>query len=484
MIVEATTAKGHSMNRYLPAMPLIALLCFSFSFTSSCAQTNSLNGVYAGIEISLPTVMGQGMNRTDRVILFRPDGTFNENMRKPDWKTAITGRYTIKGNEVTLQYNGGSKEYMQLEKDGDLKASGGTGSYGILKMAIDNSVPPGLYKFSNISSTGGGASGQVFVGSSKDIGLYFDGKGYFNRRSKSATMIAGNQVGGGTSNKDNAKGTYTIKDGILLLQYADGKTETHSFFCRPSEKPLMAAINGNIYFMDEEQAAATQSAAAKPATNTKPVVEAATPNTANSRADARTQMYKANQVQGGTALDQLSTLKVSGTVNGMTVVSMADLAKGRIRIEWRKGTALVGIEQLDAGQGWQWQHGKKTTLSNTRKEEMQSGLYSGTLGLRKQVIVQMKDLEIKQLPENNLSISCKVNGTDHIYVFNEKGQLIGDASGSNGQGSVSMYGNLKMVDGILLPFSEKLRINGQTVQIQYNRYEINPVFSETDWAEK
>lgn len=450
--------------------------CVSFlAFKNAYTQTGGLNGVYAGIEVSLPTVMGQGMDRTDRVILFRPDGTFNVNLRKADWQTAVTGRYSMAGDKVTLQFSSGAKEEMTMEKDGDLRASGNTGSYGMLRMATFNSVPPGFYKFSNVSSTGGGASGQVFVGSSSSVGLYFDGKGNFSRQASGATMVVGNDVGGGTSHKDVESGSYNIQNGVLHLRYGNGKTETHSFFCRPTEKPLMAAINGRIYFMEEPAAAAVKPAGTK----ATPTASKATP--ANAPLNALEELYKANKAQGGTTLDRLQGIKASATVNGMTVVSRVDLTAPKIRIEWWKGTALVGIEQVSGEQGWQWQQGKRTALAPARLKEMKDGLYSGILGLRRQVIDRLQGTTVKRLPDNTIAVSGRLDGQEHIFVVNDQGQLTGEATGT---GTASIFSNLKNVQGILLPFTEKLTINGQTVQIQYTAYEINPLFAATDWQEK
>lgn len=467
------------MKKGLPVRLFLLLLPALLTGSLTIAQTGGLNGVYAGIEVSLPTVMGQGMDRTDRVIYFRPDGSFNHNLRKADWKTAVTGRYTVAGNQVSLQFTGGGKETMTLEKDGDLQATGNTGSFGMLKMGTFNQVPPGQYKFSSVSGTGGGASGQVFVGSSANVGLYFDGKGHFARDAASATLVAGGNVGGGTSNKKNEAGAYTIQDGVLTLQYQDGRTEIHSFFCRPTEKPLMAAINGRIYFMEDK--AAGDQPVPRPGGKASPGKE---PVNEPRKEDARSQLYQANKVQGGTALDNLQRITVSAMVNGLTVVSTVDLARERIRIEMWQGNTLTGIEQLAGNEGWQWQNGKRSALSAARQRELKTGFVSGVLGLRKAVIDRMQNLQVKTGSDNTFSITGRIDGEDHLFLFNEKGELIGEASGRPGQSSVSRYGNLKPVNGILLPFAENLTVNGRTLSIQYNHYTINPALTDQDWAEK
>jgi hypothetical protein len=252
---------------------------------------------------------------------------------------------------------------MTLEADGDLKAQGGLGSYGMLKMGTADRVPPGVYKFSNVSSSGGGASGQVFVGSGSDVGLYFDGKGHFTRNAKSATIVSGGNTGGGVSNDKSSAGTYSIREGQLTLTFSDGKTEKHSFFCRPGEKPLMAAINGNIFFMEEEKESEVMKANTVKTTTKKN--EDAAPVT-----DARTLLYNANRVQGGSALDNIHSIRARATVSMYTITSMVDISQKRLRIEIRQGGTLKSIEQFDGNGAWQWENGKKKALSADRLKEI------------------------------------------------------------------------------------------------------------------
>jgi hypothetical protein len=79
------------------------------------------------------------MSRTDHVVLFRSDGTFNSEWRTPDWKTSVTGHYTISGKNVVMRYDkGGGKDEYTLE-DGALSG----GSYTLIKMTELNNVPAG-----------------------------------------------------------------------------------------------------------------------------------------------------------------------------------------------------------------------------------------------------------------------------------------------------------------------------------------------------
>lgn len=453
------------------AKPVLFFLIPVLIVVETFAQSGTLNGVFAGVEVSLPTVMGQGMDRTDRVIYFRPDGTFNHNLRREDWAMAVSGRYTIAGKKVTLQFNGGGKEELTLEDDGDLKARGGLGSYGMLKMGTADRVPPGVYKFSSVSSTGGGVSGQVFVGSGSNVGLYFDGKGHFTRNAKSATMVSGGNTGGGVSNDNKSAGSYSIREGQLTLTFSDGKKEKHSFFCRPGEKPLMAAINGSIFFMEEEKESEvmkenTVKSTTKNSEDAAPVIS------------ARTILYNANKAQGGNALDNIRSIRARATVSLYTITSLVDLLQKRLRIEIHQGGTLQRIEQFDSNGAWQWENGKKKPLPADRLKEMKNAFESGVLALRRSVIDRMTNLEIKGRANGKTAVIGELDGVKHAYLFNDRDELIGDGYAT----TFTDYSNLKTVSGILLPFSEKQKSGTNNLSVTYIEYEINPAINESAWA--
>jgi hypothetical protein len=458
------------MIKYTKPFFLFCLL--ALIVVETFAQGGTLNGVFAGVEVSLPTVMGQGMERTDRVIYFRPDGTFNHNLRRDDWLMAVSGSYTITGKKVNLQFNGGAKETMTLEDNGDLKAQGGLGSYGMLKMGTADRVPPGVYKFSSVSSTGGGASGQIFVGSGADVDLYFDGKGHFTRNAKSATMVSGGNTGGGVSNDNKSSGSYSIREGQLTLTFSDGKREKHSFFCRPGEKPLMAVINGSIFFMEEEKESEAMNTNNTAKTTTKKNEDAA-PVT-----DARTLLYKANKVQGGSALDNIRSIRARATVSMYTVTSLVDVFQKRLRIEIRQSGTLQRIEQFDSNGAWQWDNGKKKALPADRLKEMKTAFESGVLALRRSVIDRMTNLELNRGANGKTAVIAELDGVKHAFLFNDRGELIGDGYAF----TFTDYSNLKTVSGVLLPFSEKQKSGTNNLSVTYTEYEINPTFSESEWA--
>jgi hypothetical protein len=213
------------------------------SFIVRGQSKTSVNGVYAGVEI-MPSAMG-GMGRNEVVILFRPDGTYNDDLRKSGWQQRVSGRYTVSGRTVSLRTPGDNRAITYtIDNDGNMNA----GSFNLIRQPTDNSIPKGNYEFNSAGGSGGGASGTA-VGSFSNKGFYFDGQGNFSTNSQTAVVVSGSNVGGGNSHKSSGGGTYKISKGVLTLTFANGATETHSFFCRPGYDPVMAVIDGDIYFV-------------------------------------------------------------------------------------------------------------------------------------------------------------------------------------------------------------------------------------------
>lgn len=456
----------------------IVTVLFAF-FTKLHAQTKNLHDVYGGIEVSLSTTMGGGMNRYDNVILFRSDGTFNHQIEKPDWKTRVTGKYLVDGQDIILQYNGGKKDKFKLEADGDLDA----GSYSLLKLNTFNSVPPGYYRFNHISSSGGGSTGMVYVGTSSNTGLYFDGKGNFSRNRSSATMVSGSNVGGGTSNKNNGAGTYTIAEGVLTLKYNDGHTETHSFFSRPREKPIMAVVDGNIYFMDDEDKS-KQTAASSPSEkdNDHNIPSADSNTAANNATDAQSILSNAHIALGGARLDAIKTLRVTATTGGINALIKMDLDAQKVRVELRKGQQQVLVEQLTANEGWQWKNGKKDNLPAARVLEMQQSLRGGPLAFRKVNMSRMQDVKVQPIKNNMTMVTYKIDGTTNFAVLSNNNQLAGEGTKVNQQMETSAYTSYKTIDGVVFPATEIQTSGLQKSTISYTSYTINPDFIDNDWG--
>lgn len=194
--------------------------------------------------------------------------------------------------------------------------------------------------------------------------------------------------------------------------------------------------------------------------------------------DARTLLYKANKVQGGSALDNIRSIRARATVSIYTVTSLVDLFQKRLRIEIHQGGTLKSIEQFDSNGAWQWENGKKKVLPAHRLKEMKTAFESGVLALRRSVIDRMTNLEIERGANGKTAVIAELDGVKHAFLFNDRGELISDGYTT----TFTTYNNLKTVSGILLPFSEKQNSGTNNLSVTYTEYEINPTFSESEWA--
>lgn len=440
------------------ALPLLSL------------HAQPLNGVYAGVELRLSVLIGGGMDRVDNVIFFRPDGTFTDKLDKPTWKTDVTGRYQVSGKKVSLLYKDGSKDDVNMLANGDLDA----GSYNLFRLKESDSVPPGFYKFTYASGAGGGSSNLTYVGTSGQTGLNFDGKGHFTRNSASATLIAGDNIGGGSNRKDSGGGTYTLKDGVLVLTFADGTSKTHSFFCSPQQKPVMAAFDGDIYFMvDPEEEAAKEARRTAKKTVVEPSPAAAT--------DAVSLLKKANLAHGGKALDDLKTVKAAGQVAGIGATTLLDVSARKLRVELRVNNQLTLVEQLEGDAGWQWRNGRKTPLPPGRVNEMSRVFTTGILGLRSANLATLPAPRIAATKNGMTSVTYQAGGTTFVLILNTDNQLVGEGTTINQLTTTVLYADLKPVQGVVLPFTERQVTGAQKLSIQYTDYQLNPRFDTAVW---
>jgi hypothetical protein len=449
------------------------MLCL-FKFTA-CGQSKTINGVYAGLEVVPSAVMGGGMDRYDNAFLFRPDGTFTDKLDKADWKTRIDGRYFVSGKNITLAFaKSGRTHHYKLDADGNIDAGG----YSLVRQPTDSSIPAGVYEFSKMTSSGGGSSGMVYAGVGSDKTLKFDGKGNFSNRKATATAVIGN-VGGGTSRKSSGQGTYKIDKGLLTLKFDNGKTERHSFFCRPGYKPIMAVIDGGIFFVKDkkEKAAGNQvrtSATAEDKTNPTETTENP------SVADPKRMLLKANAMHGGTSLDNLKSIGFTATMQGLKINSCVDITGQRVRLEVRQNDKLVQVEQLDGQSGWMWQQGKLSQLPPNRVSEMKAVFYSGLLGLRKEQVEGFSIKSVKPFKAGN-AITTVRDGKQFVFMLNDNYQLVGEVNDVGSAVSSSTYTDLQTYNGLLLPFQETAASGGRKNVIRYEKYEVNTTYPESIW---
>ena len=198
--------------------------------------------------------------------------------------------------------------------------------------------------------------------------------------------------------------------------------------------------------------------------------------------DAKALLLKANSIHGGNKLDMIKTMRYSATIMGVKAISYVDIPGNKIRIELWENSKMVSVEQEENGDGWQWLNGRKAPMPPARIAEMKSTFYSGLLGLRKPAINQMQVLNMQKLKNNTYSVLCKLDGNDYIFAINDQNQLVAEANKTFGRTSISVLSDLRPVQGIMIPFHEVVTSGIKKLVIQYDSFEINPVFNADTWS--
>ena len=215
---------------------------------SDAKATKKGTGVFAGKWIFINT-------NTDISFYLRDDGTYCDDLGKPDWRTRIDGTYKKDGKKIVQTANDGKQSTYSCE-DADCTFLWSDGGYHLFNAQILNEVPKGSYSFTSVGSMSVyNASGGTDIVGGGVSGYYdFDGKGRFKDGSWAYSSAAMSNVGGGGTRSSSSAGSYTLDAGELTLRYDDGRTQRHSFFYIPptSEgKAGGAVIDGVIHFLDE-----------------------------------------------------------------------------------------------------------------------------------------------------------------------------------------------------------------------------------------
>jgi hypothetical protein len=230
------------------------LLLFSICITAQTKARPRVNtfitGVYAGFSLPLIGVNGD-MQTYMRTFYFRENGTYATEFDEPDWQTRVDGNYKIIGNKLIIQSNldGDSPSEIEIKENGGFLFYNGA---GLLKLNAVSSIPAVIVKNNSGASSGGIGTNSVFVAVSSSDLYNFDGSGKFSHNSSSASVVSGVGVGGGSSKDKNGGGTYTVKDGLLTLNYISGKVVKKSFFYSESDGNGTALIDGSFHFETEE----------------------------------------------------------------------------------------------------------------------------------------------------------------------------------------------------------------------------------------
>lgn len=198
-----------------------------------------------------------------------------------------------------------------------------------------------------------------------------------------------------------------------------------------------------------------------------------------------------NLAYGGEKLDNLKTLRMkSSTSEGEEGITLYDLTTPKIRVEIRKNNKLE-IRQLEGNEGWEWVDGKKKQLSEQQKFLFKLGFCLSEIGLRSKCLKTTSFGETIIDEEAKAKyLSVTISGEEFGYVIDEKNRLkeiikiFGDVT------SQVVFDDFQTVNGIVFAFlttSKVLNrnqpiIGGREVITKFSSIEVNPEFTESDWA--
>ena len=445
-----------TLNTLVRIRTSVFFLCLLFSSSSLLAQT--INAVYAGTAYEYDQSSDAGaMVRTDYAYYFRPNSSFCSSLDKADWAKRIDGTYSITGNQLKMHFTSDGSEKIIL-----LSVTGETGQMGaatFVRLNISTEVPHGFYKF--VRSSG------------KADGFYFtDGK--FKR---TATLTT---VSGSSSNTGDG-GSYTINQGQLGLKFDNGKTANYSLFTSADKKQIIV-VNGDIYYLDEEEMAKHGDIAKPSSPTAAPVVTTTTKS--NDVLEAGMNLMKAaNQVHGGKSLDNMNSLKAVMNTNNLTLTMWADFTKQIVRLESSLQGNVILLEQMEGNSGWSFDGNGYAALSPQRVTELKRYLYCGLLGLKSSNLD--KSTATLQTTQYDLSsVMVTVNSMRAGYILNNKTNklealiMVDPLSGT----STFTYSDYKKTSGIMLPYTEIMQSGKHAQTITYETYDVNPTLPANAWA--
>ncbi|WPU92455.1 hypothetical protein SNE25_24310 [Mucilaginibacter sabulilitoris] len=457
---------------------LLFCLFIAATFTAY-AQSPTLNGVYVGAE--LYTTPFQGMQINNIVIYFKNNGTFNNTLNQTDWKTKVSGAYTITNNMVHLAFkNGDEGKKYKLAANGNLESTAGI-KHTLHKVKKVTILPAASYEKRTASTSGGMGTGMPAVGAFSSDFLYFDGKGNFSADRSSIVGITGDAAGGTVGGKfeknGKSSGTYKLGDGEITLTFGNGTVAKHSFFYSPPNEEDLILLDGEFYFREDEKekSVTTQQVTrdTRPQTNAPATTGLPTP------ADLLT---KLRAQYGGESIDKITTIKETATITGnIQAIVLTDIANNRIRAELSQNGKLLLVKQLDGNNGWQWLRGTKKALSQDEKDELMISLYQSILGLH------------KKLSSSFLTGTVAASGDDYIVTFyRNKNKLVyligsdytikGNAYNINASApNISVYKDFTKVNGITYPAITESTDGRTKITTTTTSIEFNPVLTDDAW---
>lgn len=447
-------------------------------------QSAQISGVYVGAQLYNSPF--NGMQIDYKVFYFKPDGTLNDDLKRADWRTAVTGNYKIAGGMVTITYKKGNEpDRYKLAANGNLESTAGI-KHTLHKVKKITAIPAGSFEKKSASVSGGIGTNMPMVGAFSSDFLYFDGKGNFTGDRESVVGYSGDGFAGKSQKNGKSSGTYKLGDGEITMTFANGTSAKHSFFYSPPNEEDLVLLDGDFYFRDDEKKSSSNSSRSSGSSKSAEVSSAKTGTPAKTSGaglpTAADLLSKLRAQYGGVSIDKVNTVRETANITGgMQAVVITDIANNRVRAEIRQNGTPLLIKQLSGNEGWQWIKGQKKDLSLTEKEELKLNLYLGIMGLH------------QKLNSNLRGGMVSASGNDYVLTFYEgKNKLIylvgndyslkGNAYSINsGTPNISVYKNFTSTGGITYPAVTESSDGTNKMIMTTTSLEINPILTGESW---
>jgi hypothetical protein len=204
-------------------------------------------------------------------------------------------------------------------------------------------------------------------------------------------------------------------------------------------------------------------------------------------------LRKANLAHGGTALDNLKTLRIKGKrrVNDhfFDLDIIIDITSQKVREETRGVNGFLNIRQIDAQGGWSFFDKLVTKLDAEEQDELENVLIGGLFGLRSDSLNQTSITYFADdKPNEQKLIRVLIKGKEYTWIFDTKNRLITQSSKNQTRKETTLFDDFRSVSEINMPHRSVLGSliveysNSVLTVDDWTNIEVNPKFAEKDWA--
>jgi hypothetical protein len=204
-------------------------------------------------------------------------------------------------------------------------------------------------------------------------------------------------------------------------------------------------------------------------------------------------LRKANLAHGGTALDNLKTLRIKGKrrVNDhfYDIDILVDITSQKVREETRGVNGYFNIRQIDAKGSWSFFAKSISKLDAEEHDELENVLIGGLFALSSESLNQISITYFADdTPSEQKLIGVSIKGKRFTWIFDTKNRLISQSSSNAAIKATKLFDDFRNVGEINMPhqsFLGSLLVaysNSVLTVDDWTAIEVNPKFADSDWA--